>query len=58
MQAIHRWELQPQGEGTLAITEESLEGWLARVLKLRQPKFLDETLMVWLTALKQAVEKS
>lgn len=56
MRAIHRWELQPQGEGTLAITEESLEGWLARVLKLRQPKFLDETLVVWLEGLKKAVE--
>lgn len=56
MRAIHRWELQPQGEGTLAITEESLEGWMARVLKLRQPRFLDDTLMVWLEGLKKAAE--
>ncbi len=55
-QAIHKWELRPQGDGTLVMTEESLQGWLAWVFKLVKPGFLEETLVASLEALKQAAE--
>lgn len=54
--AIHRWEITPQGTGALLMTEESLEGWLAWVFKLVKPKFLDETLVGSLEAVKKAAE--
>lgn len=54
--AIHKWELCPQDGGTLVVTEESLQGWLAWVFKLAKPGFLEETLVVSLEALKRAAE--
>jgi uncharacterized protein YndB with AHSA1/START domain len=56
-QAIHLWELRPQDGGTLLITEESLQGWLAHVFRIVKPKFLEETLDTSLQAVGEAVEK-
>jgi hypothetical protein len=55
-QAKHIWAFQPQEEGTLVTTEESMDGWLVRVLKIVIPTFLDDSLDVWLQSLKQQAE--
>jgi uncharacterized protein YndB with AHSA1/START domain len=56
-QARHIWMFQPQGDGTLVTTEESMEGWLIRLLKLSMPKFLEQSLDLWLSSLKFIAEK-
>ncbi len=53
-QAIHRWEMQPQDGGTLLMTEESLQGWVAQVFRIVKPRFLQETLVTSLEALSRA----
>lgn len=37
--AAHVWTLEPRDNGTLVITEESMSGWLTRVMKLFMPVF-------------------
>jgi hypothetical protein len=55
-QARHIWRFLAQQNGTLVTTEESMEGWSVRLLKLVIPKFLDNSLDIWLRNLKiQAV---
>jgi hypothetical protein len=55
-QAKHIWILRPHQDGTLVITEESMEGWLVRILKIVMPRFLDTSLGVWLQSLKKQAE--
>lgn len=55
-QARHIWTLKPYKDGTLVTTEESMDGWLARILKVVMPKFLDESLSTWLNSLKKRAE--
>ena len=55
--AMHVWKLTPQNSGTLVTTEESMEGWSIKFLKLINPKFLDNSLDNWLKDLKAEVEK-
>jgi uncharacterized protein YndB with AHSA1/START domain len=57
-QAKHIWRFMPQGNGTLVTTEESLDGWSARLLKLLTPKFLDKSLEAWLRNLKTQAESN
>jgi len=57
-QAKHIWKLIPQGNGTLVTTEESMEGWSVRLLKLVMPKFLDNSLDPWLRNLKTQAESN
>jgi uncharacterized protein YndB with AHSA1/START domain len=54
--AIHLWTLEPRNGGTLLVTEESLEGWLVRLLKVVTPGFLEESLDTWLQAIKREAE--
>jgi uncharacterized protein YndB with AHSA1/START domain len=42
-QARHIWRFREQQNGTLVTTEESMEGWSVRLLKLFMPKFLDNS---------------
>jgi len=56
--ARHIWMLKPYKNGTLVSTEESMDGWLAQILKVVMPKFLDESLNTWLTSLKKHAESS
>jgi uncharacterized protein YndB with AHSA1/START domain len=56
MQAIHIWTMQTQGNATRIKTEESLSGWLTRLLKLFDPQFLEKSLMSSLNVLKTRVE--
>jgi hypothetical protein len=55
-QAKHIWTLKPHKDGTLLTTEESMDGWLIKVLKVVMPKFLEESLDIWLQSLKKQAE--
>jgi hypothetical protein len=55
-QAMHIWTLKPHQDGTLLTTEESMDGWLTRVLKVMMPRFLEESLDTWLQSLKKRAE--
>ena len=57
MKAIHIWMLEPQSNGTLAITEESRPRRLSRLLKTFDPTFLEKSLEVSLQVLKTRVEQ-
>lgn len=57
MYAIHNWAFEPHGEATLAMTEESLSGWLTRLMKLFDPHFLDKSLEATLRRLKNKSEE-
>jgi uncharacterized membrane protein len=56
MRAVHRWRFEPRGAHTLVVTEESLSGWFARLLKVFDRKFLDKSLARSLEVLKARVE--
>jgi uncharacterized protein YndB with AHSA1/START domain len=58
MFAIHNWTFEPVDSGTRVITEESLSGWLARLMKLFDPKFLEKSLENSLNTLKAYVENN
>jgi hypothetical protein len=55
-QARHIWTLKPHKDGTLLTTEESMDGWLTRILKVVMPRFLDASLDTWLQSLKKQAE--
>ncbi len=57
-QAKHIWTLKPHQDGTLVTTEESMDGWLVKVLRVIMPGFLDESLDGWLQSLKRQAEGS
>jgi len=56
--AKHIWRFASQNNGTLVMTEESMDGWSIRLLKLFNPKFLDNSLDTWLRNLKIKAEKN
>ncbi|MGB4873735.1 MAG: hypothetical protein WBP47_27050 [Candidatus Promineifilaceae bacterium] len=56
MFAIHNWTFTAQQQGTKVITEESLSGWMARLLKLFDSHFLEKSLEATLQTLKTTVE--
>jgi uncharacterized protein YndB with AHSA1/START domain len=55
--AKHLWTIAPQGKGTLLITEESLDGRMANVLKLFMPSILKKRLGAWLEYIKAVAER-
>jgi uncharacterized protein YndB with AHSA1/START domain len=55
-QAVHLWYLEQTPAGTKVVTEESLSGWLPRVLKVFMPRFLDSSLTKTLEDLQKAVK--
>lgn len=55
-QVKHIWTLKPHKDGTLLTTEESMDGLLIKVLKVVMPKFLEESLDIWLQSLKKQAE--
>jgi len=57
MRAIHIWRIEPRGEDTLVISEESLSGWFARMLKFFDAHFLQKSLINSLKVLKTYVEE-
>ena len=54
--AIHNWHLTPTEEGTIVKVEESMEGWLIRLMKKRMNKILAEDMAYWLEQLKKECE--
>ncbi len=58
MFAIHNWTFEAQNLGTRVSTEESLSGWLVRLLKIFDPQFLDKSLEASLQTLKAQAEGS
>jgi uncharacterized protein YndB with AHSA1/START domain len=58
MKAVHQWELEPENGGTQVVTEESLSGWLAWVLKVFDRSFLEKSLDTALQELKARAEEA
>lgn len=56
MFAVHNWTFEARGEATLVTTEESLSGWLTRLMKLFDPDFLEKSLETSLQILKTRSE--
>jgi uncharacterized protein YndB with AHSA1/START domain len=54
--AVHIWHLESVAGGTRVTTEESLAGWLPRLLKVFMPGFLDASLTKTLDDLRKAAE--
>jgi hypothetical protein len=57
MQAVHIWSLEANDTGTRVTTEESLSGWIPRLLKIVNPSFLEKSLTGSLQVLKSQAEK-
>ena len=58
MSAVHNWRFEARGSDTLAITEESLSGWLTRLMKFFDPHFLEKSLEATLLRLKTKAEEN
>ncbi len=56
MSAIHNWTFVAQGNATRVITEESMDGWLTRLMKFFDPQFLEKSLKASLKILKANAE--
>jgi uncharacterized membrane protein len=56
MSAIHNWRFEARGDATLAVTEESLSGWLTRLMLFFDPRFLEKSLEATLQRLKDKAE--
>lgn len=50
--AIHNWYLEPTERGTLVKVEESMEGWIVKLMKKKINKTLKEDMAYWLEQLK------
>lgn len=57
MKAVHIWIFEPLDVGTHVITEESLSGWVPRLLKIFAPNFLEKSLEKSLLTLKNYAEQ-
>ena len=55
--AVHAWRLQPTGEGTTVVTEESWDGFLPRLFRSSTRRTLDRSIRSGLSALKAAAEQ-
>ena len=58
VRAIHLWRFEPRPGGAVASMEESFDGAVAKLLRKRLQKQLDETTAKGLQALKAAAERS
>jgi uncharacterized protein YndB with AHSA1/START domain len=57
MSAIHNWTFESRGDATLAVSEESLSGWLTRLMLFFDPHFLEKSLEATLQRLKVKAEE-
>lgn len=57
MRAVHRWLFTATDGGVRVATEESLSGWLAHVIRLFDPHFLEKSLANSLQLLKSSAEQ-
>ena len=58
MKAIHNWSFEQHDDHTHVIVEESLSGWLTRLMCLFDKNFLQKSMVKSLAVLKQQAEKS
>lgn len=58
MKAVHYWYFEPSDSGTRVTVEESLSGWLTRLMALFDRKFLEKSMAASLDLLKSQAEKS
>jgi uncharacterized membrane protein len=58
MKAVHIWHFEATPDGTKVTTEESLSGWLTRLLALFDKNFLQKSMAKSLTTLKERVEST
>ncbi len=54
--AIHNWYIEPSEQGTLVKVEESMEGWIVKLMKKKINKTLKEDMTHWLEQLKTKSE--
>ena len=55
--AIHNWTFMAQGNYTEVIVEESMEGWLVKLMRNKFQTGLEKSLQTWLKNLKAEAEK-
>jgi len=55
--AIHNWYLEPTASGTKVRVEESMQGWIVKLLKNMMNSKLADDMQYWLERLKQECEK-
>lgn len=55
--AIHNWYLEPTVNGTKVIVEESMQGWLIKLMKKKMNTILEKDMVYWLEQLKIACEE-
>lgn len=55
--AIHNWYLESIEKGTRVVVEESMEGWIIKLMKKKMNKILIEDITYWLEQLKKESEK-
>jgi hypothetical protein len=56
--AIHTWEITETDKGVVLYTAESFDGWLPRLMPGTMQRTLDETLPLWLKAIKSEAERT
>jgi uncharacterized membrane protein len=56
--AIHNWYFKEQNGQTTIRVEESMEGWLVKLLQRKFQSSLDKSIEYWLNALKKESEKN
>ena len=55
--AIHNWYLEPTENGTKVRVEESMEGWIIKLMKKKMNEKLADDMKYWLEQLKIECEK-
>jgi uncharacterized protein YndB with AHSA1/START domain len=55
--AIHNWYLSPTENGTKVRVEESMEGWIIKLIKKKMKEKLADDMVYWLEQLKIECEK-
>lgn len=58
VRALHFWTLESRGDETRIVTEESMSGWLVRILKVLSPGFLDQALSRSVEMLRARAERA
>jgi len=58
VRAVHLWRFEPRRGGAVASMEESFDGAVAKLLRKRLQRQLDETTAKGPQALKSAAERS
>ena len=57
LKAIHVYRIEPRGAGTIVTTEESYDGWAARLFRKRMQVTLEKALDLGLRDLKAEAER-